>query len=72
LRLLISFGAGCIAFSFVASSEALAGNNNTGIAWSLAVIGFLIVSLLTIFYLFYMVKRLKIKNAFEDLCNSFS
>jgi len=36
------------------------------------VIAFFIASLLTAFYLFYMVKRLKIGSAFENLCNSFS
>jgi len=71
MRLCVSLGAGCLAFSTVASIATLAGNQAPEVAWTLSVIAFVLVSLLTIFYLVYVVKRLKILKAFEDLCNSF-
>lgn len=71
MRLCFSLGAGSLAFSTVASIATLAGNQAPEVAWTLSVIAFVLVSLLTIFYLVYVVKRLKILKAFEDLCNSF-
>ena len=71
MRLCISLGAGCLAFSTVISIATLAGNQAPKVAWTLSVIAFVLVSLLTIFYLVYVVKHLKILKSFEDLCNSF-
>jgi hypothetical protein len=72
LRICISLGVGCLAFSTAASLASLAGNQTPGGAWALSVTAFILGCLISIFYLVYLVKRLKILKAFENLCNSFS